>query len=542
MRVDSSPMMHEGKSENGPLVSILVPTFNRPLYLAQALAGAVRQSYRNLQIIVVNDGGSDVTGVVESFNDPRITFINRGLNRGKAYSLNEAIARVQGKYVAYLDDDDILYSNHIETLVNTLENNADYGVAYSDLYKVYCRLAPDGQRVVLSKVVDVSRDFDRFLMLFFNHVLHVSCLHRIDLFNKTGLYNEGLNVLIDWDMTRRLAFFSDFYHVHQVTGEFYHPAGECDRISVQRRKDKEEYARNVVTIRTTRPAKPWPKIADLSIIFMVERLDQQAATTMGLIWRHTFYPYKLYLPLSREDISRFTTDMPNVVIVPVDSTSTQLQRIDKALADCEGEYVAVVSAGFPIRDMWLEDSLYALINTPNKNEAFELEGSRPDLWAAVARKEYMQIARNRHPNLPIREGLLTEGISVRRLKPDEIPFQFDSALKEAQKNEGIGNWKQAFKIYEYIEQRYHNQLWMKWSAANALFKAGEFDKSAETISWVNRQRQTVDTLLLEAKLKRRSRDFDGALSLLKKAEDILTGQTQSDMNTQSTEKLYVKSV
>jgi hypothetical protein len=228
--------------------------------------------------------------------------------------------------------------------------------------------------------------------------------------------------------------------------------------------------------------------------------------------------------------------------VPIDSTSTQLQRIDKALADCEGEYVAIVGAGFPMRDMWLEDSLYALINTLNNNEAFELEGSTKDLWAVVARKEHLQIARNRCPNLPVREGLLTEGISVRRMKSDEIPFQFDSALKEAQKNEGIGNWRQAAQIYEYIEHRCHNQLWMRSSSANALFKAGDFVKSAEIISWVNRQRQTVDTLLLEAKLKRRSRNFDGALSLLKKAEDILTGQTQSDTNTQETEKLYVKSV
>jgi tetratricopeptide (TPR) repeat protein len=261
---------------------------------------------------------------------------------------------------------------------------------------------------------------------------------------------------------------------------------------------------------------------------------------MGLIWRHTFYPYKLYLPLSQEDISRFTTEMPNVVLVPVDSTLTQLQRIDKALADCEGEYVAIVGSGFPMRDMWLEDSLYALINTPNNNEVFELEGSTKDLWAVVARKDHLQIARSKCPNLPIREGLLAAGVCVRRLKSDEIPFQFDSSLKEAQKNEGIGNWKQAVKIYEYIEQRYHNQLWMRSSAANALFQAGDFAKSAEIISGINQQRPTVDTLLLEAKLKRRNRDFDGALSLLKRAENILVGETLSDTSTQSTAKIYSK--
>ena len=106
----------------GPMVSIILPTFNRPLYLAQAISSAVRQRYGNIQIIVVNDGGCDVSGIVKSFGDPRIVFINRQHNRGKAFSLNEAIATAKGKYIAYLDDDDIYYPHHIETLVNAVEN------------------------------------------------------------------------------------------------------------------------------------------------------------------------------------------------------------------------------------------------------------------------------------------------------------------------------------------------------------------------------------------------------------------------------------
>jgi glycosyltransferase involved in cell wall biosynthesis len=533
------------KSESGPVVSVLLPTFNRPLYLAQALDSVVRQTYRNLQIIVANDGGTDVTGIVESFNDPRILFINRRQNRGKPFSLNEAIAHARGRYVAYLDDDDVYYPHHIATLVDALENHTDCDVAYSDLYKVYCRLAPDGRRIVLSKVVEISRDFDRFLMLHFNHVLHISCIHRRDLLDKTGPYNEDLNVMIDWDITRRLAFFSDFYHSHQITGEYYHPAGDSDRISVQRRKDKAEYARNVLAIRTTKPAKPWPKLADLSIVFVAERLNQQAGATMGLVWRHTFYPYKLYLPLPGDHISDFgfrisdfhVTDMTNVVTVPVDPTTTQLQRIDKALAGCDGDYVAVVPAGFPVRDMWLEDSLYALLNSARDHEAFELEDSTPACWAVVARKDHLQLARGKYPDLPIRQGLAAAGINVRRLRPDELPFQFDSLLEEAQAEDKNGNWKQAAEIYEYIGEHYNNQLWMKSLAAGALFRAGELGRAAELASWINQRRPTVDTLLLEAKLKRRERDFNAVIPLLERAEDILAGETLFDMKTPATENI-----
>jgi glycosyltransferase involved in cell wall biosynthesis len=540
-RVDSSPAISQNReNKNGPMVSVIVPTFNRPLYLAQALAGVVRQSFRNLQIIVVNDGGSDITGIVESFGDPRITFINRRQNRGKPFSLNEALARAQGKYIAYLDDDDLYYPHHIETLVEALENDSNCGVAYSDLYKVFCRIAPDGNRLVLSKVIEVSRDFDRFVMLYFNHVLHVSCLHRRDLLDKTGPYNEDLNVLIDWDMTRRLSFFTDFRHVHQITGEYYLPEGDTDRISFQQRKSKEDYARNALTIRTTRPAKPWAKIADLSVIFSADNFDRQTAATLGLIWRWTFYPYKLYIPLPGGDIARLRTDMPNVVAVTIPATAKPLERVDRAITECEGQYVAVVPDGFPVRDMWVEDSLYALLNTPNEQEAFELEGSTLACWAVVAHKEHLRLARGKYPHMSIREGLMAAGINVRRLQPDEIPFQFDSLLQKAREQEENGNWKQAAKSYEYIGERYGNEFWMKSRAADALFKAGDFAGAAELVRWVNQRRPTVDTLLLEARIKRRSHDFNAAISLLKIAEDILAGRRLSDTKTQAIANTYNK--
>ena len=93
--------------ESGPLVSVLLPTHNRRRYLAEALASAVQQTYRNLEIFVIRDGGEDVADVVRSFDDPRVILIDRRENRGKPFSLNEALSQAQGKYIAYLDDDDV---------------------------------------------------------------------------------------------------------------------------------------------------------------------------------------------------------------------------------------------------------------------------------------------------------------------------------------------------------------------------------------------------------------------------------------------------
>jgi glycosyltransferase involved in cell wall biosynthesis len=185
--MDNFSMLENHDKKVGPVVSVLIPTFNRPRYLFEALISVVQQSYKNLQIIVVNDGGRDVSDVINSFNDRRLIFINRKENCGKVYSLNEALTLAEGKYIAYLDDDDLFYPRHIETLVSALECQTDCQVAYSDLYKVYCKVMPDGNREILSKVVEISRDFDRFFMLYFNQALHVSLMHRADLIDKIGL-------------------------------------------------------------------------------------------------------------------------------------------------------------------------------------------------------------------------------------------------------------------------------------------------------------------------------------------------------------------
>ncbi len=511
----------DGQPAAGPLVSILLPTHNRPRYLAEALASVVQQTYRHLEIFVVRDGGDEVADIVHSFADPRILFINRNENRGKPFSLNEALSRARGKYVAYLDDDDVYYPHHVEVLVRALESGGG-GVAYSDLYKTYCQVLPGGSRVVLSKHVEISRDFDRFLMLYFNHVLHVSLMHRRDLLEKTGPYNERLNILIDWDMTRRLAFFCDFEHVPVLTGEFYSPIDECDRISIQRRKDPQEYLRNILAIRTTRPGKPWPKIKDLSVILLVDRVDERTGDTMLRIWRHTFYPYRLYVPLTPGEIARLNIEMPHVEFVPVEPGRSAAERLDAALWKSDGAYVAVVRGHPTVEEMWVEHPLYALSNS-TRPEGFFLDGAGPGSESVVLRRADLERARKACPHLSLEASLSAAGIPVRPARGDELPFQFDELLRQAKLAEADGDWRTAGRLFEQMAARFQNRLWMKAMAARAYFEAGDHGTAGRLSHEANGARPTVDTLLLEAKVRRHQGDVATALHLLGQAERLLDG-------------------
>jgi glycosyltransferase involved in cell wall biosynthesis len=508
------------RHKRGPLVSVLLPTHNRPRYLAEALASVVRQTYDNLEIFVIRDGGAEVTDVVRSFGDARVILLDRSENRGKPFALNEALARARGRYIAYLDDDDMYYPFHIAVLVEALESGTDGGVAYSDLYKTYCQVLAGGGRVVRSKHVEISRDFDRFLMLYFNHVLHVSLMHRRDLLERTGLYNENLSVLIDWDMTRRLAFFSDFRHVPVVTGEFYSPLGDCDRISVQQRKNQQEYERNVRTIRTTRPPKPWPKNKDLSIILLAERADGRLAETLHRIWQYTFYPYKLHLPLPAPGLSRLNVEMPNVELVPVPPHAAAAERLDAALRRSEGDFVAVVPVDLPLREMWVENPLFALLHS-TRPEGFFLAEAAPPSEAIVLARGDLERARKAHPHLSLTASLTAAGLRVRRPGAAELPFQFDEMLREAKLAEAEGQWAPAARLYECMAARFGNTLWMKAVAARACFEAGDHGQASRLSRAVNHERPTVDTLLLEARIQRLRRDFPAAIGLLGQAEQLL---------------------
>jgi glycosyltransferase involved in cell wall biosynthesis len=517
-------MRDDQKNKSGPLVTVLVPTYNRPQFLPIALGSVFNQDYDNFEIFVTNDGGVDVSDIINSFNDPRLNFIDGKENRGLPYRLNQALSQARGKYVCYLGDDDLFYPHHISTLVDILENKTDCQVAYSDLYKTYCRIEADGTRTPLSKIVEVSRDFDRMFMFYYNHSLHVSLMHRRDLWEKAGPYDENLNVLIDWFLTKRLVFYTDFYHTHEITGEFYAPVNDEQRISVKRRKDKKDYTKNVMAIRTTRPAKPWAKVEDLSIIVTADVFDQQAGNTIGNIWRHTFYPYLLYLPMPADHFNALNTDMPGLVNVPVPGGISEVQQVDRTLAVCEGDYVAIVPKGYPIGDTWVEDPLYALINSQQKINGYQLELSNEDCWAAVIRKDVLLNVRRQFPDMPIKDSLRCAGIDLKKIEADQITFQIDEFHNEAKAQIAEGNWARAAEIYECAMKYYGNTIWMKSETARCCLKSGNYKKALQYSHQVNIERPSVDTLYIEALVHKNQKNFCKAIELLEEAQNILEGK------------------
>ncbi|HPB47191.1 MAG TPA: glycosyltransferase family A protein, partial [Exilispira sp.] len=90
-----------------PLVSVIIPVFNRTYELKRALESVVKQSYRNLEIIVIDDCSSvDIKSIVDFCKDSRINYLRNDSNKGVSFSRNRGIVQSHGEYVAFLDSDD----------------------------------------------------------------------------------------------------------------------------------------------------------------------------------------------------------------------------------------------------------------------------------------------------------------------------------------------------------------------------------------------------------------------------------------------------
>ncbi len=114
--------------QNNPLISIVVPVYNVEKYLKKCIQSIINQTYKNLEIILVDDGSSDNSGkICDEFaqKDSRIKVIHK-INGGQADARNKALDIMNGEWVSFVDSDDFIHSSHVENLyLQAVRNNSD---------------------------------------------------------------------------------------------------------------------------------------------------------------------------------------------------------------------------------------------------------------------------------------------------------------------------------------------------------------------------------------------------------------------------------
>jgi glycosyltransferase involved in cell wall biosynthesis len=196
---------------NTPLVSIIITTYNRRDLLLVAIKSVIDQTYKNWELIIVNDSGDDVKDIIESFNDNRIKYILKEKNAGLGAARNTGLKVAKGKYCNFLDDDDSLYLFHVQVLVEAMEKN-DWEIAYTEA--VYCGYDPNHGKY---KVIQYSFDYDADMFLYQNITPVLCVMFELNDIIRSIKFDETLRTYEDWCYWLEISKYFDLHHIEIPT-------------------------------------------------------------------------------------------------------------------------------------------------------------------------------------------------------------------------------------------------------------------------------------------------------------------------------------
>jgi glycosyltransferase involved in cell wall biosynthesis len=205
---------------DSPLVSIIIRTKDRPRLLREALTSIAEQTYPNIEAVVVNDGGQDIKDLAkELLGQAPLTYVYHEKNQGRAAAANSGLNASKGLFLNFLDDDDVLYPEHVEVLLNKLLS-LGYKVAYSGVKNVFYEGPPSRPGRRIREEVTFNHPFDRELLLFENYIPLMSVLFSRDVVGEVKGFCEDLDLFEDWDFLVRASRYFDFLHVDRITAEY----------------------------------------------------------------------------------------------------------------------------------------------------------------------------------------------------------------------------------------------------------------------------------------------------------------------------------
>lgn len=220
---------------SSPLVSVIIPTYNRATYLKEALDSVAHQSYSPIEILVVDDG-SDVNYAEEICNRYKNCHYNYKENGGLSSARNYGIQKARGAYIAFLDDDDFWRKDKIKKQVAVLESNDKIDLVHSAAKVV------DAEGKETGKIIGANegKSHKRSGYVFWNAlgvwvVKSPTPLIRKEVFAPDLMFDETIKVGEDIDFYQRLFYRHKILYIEEPLA-YYRVFDDSNRLSLQRKK------------------------------------------------------------------------------------------------------------------------------------------------------------------------------------------------------------------------------------------------------------------------------------------------------------------
>ncbi len=193
-----------------PKVSVVIPTYNRLPMLKEAVASVLAQDYEDFELIVVDDGSNDGTTEEIKRYGGRVKIFRHEKNRGVSAARNTGVLHAKGKYVGFLDSDDLWVKGKLNIQATFLADNPHYPLCYTD--EIWIRR---GKRVnpMLKHAKYSGWIFEKCLPLC--TISPSSAMMRKTLFAKVGLFDEALPVCEDYDFWLRVSLRFPIFFINK---------------------------------------------------------------------------------------------------------------------------------------------------------------------------------------------------------------------------------------------------------------------------------------------------------------------------------------
>lgn len=197
-----------------------MPTFNRSWIVDRAINSVLNQTFKDFELIIVDDGSTDDSvSKIKTIKDERIIIHSLNENKGQSAARNEGLRIAKGELIAYLDSDNLWFPNYLEVMLE--EFTSYYVLVYSSQNVFLCSGTKENLKIIGRQVRDYPYNPDAMTR---GNFIDINCtVHRKDILEEVGMFDENLKSLEDWDLFARIAIKYPFKikHVSQVLGEYY---------------------------------------------------------------------------------------------------------------------------------------------------------------------------------------------------------------------------------------------------------------------------------------------------------------------------------
>lgn len=185
-----------------PLVSIIIPVYNGERFLKYSIESALAQTYTNFELLIINDGSTDNSKLlIEKYlYNPKVHYYEQK-NAGVASARNKALKHAQGKYIGFLDQDDLWLPNKLQIQVPYLEENTSLALVHSDQQYI------DENNNIIEFNTDKTGEGWCFKELFIkNNISILTTLIRKSVLNQIGNFNTSLSGTDDYELWLRISY------------------------------------------------------------------------------------------------------------------------------------------------------------------------------------------------------------------------------------------------------------------------------------------------------------------------------------------------